>query len=157
MSRPDSRRPQAGPPLSLRRPVSIKMRSELLHFRVRVHHPGQRKRPQERTVAFIWFAFPLNSNPLTYSFLLLIKRVGLKWNWRRMKDNFQEKVWLSYRYKNDHMFRNLIYSYALRKAGRYYNRFQGQTQNTTVIWSKGMSGWIENRSKWLFHSGEEVN
>ena len=34
------------------------------------------------TAAFIWLKSFLNSKPLTYNFILLIKRVGWKWNLR---------------------------------------------------------------------------
>ena len=44
------------------------------------HWPGCR---WKNDAAFIWLTFPLNSKPLTYTFLLLIKKVGLKWNLRQ--------------------------------------------------------------------------
>ena len=44
------------------------------------HCPGHRIKD---VAAFIWLTFSLNSIPLTYTFLLLIKSVNLKWNLRR--------------------------------------------------------------------------
>ena len=46
--------------------------------------PGHRWRNYE-TAVFIWLTSFLNSKTLTYTFLLLIKRVGLKWNLRSVR------------------------------------------------------------------------
>ena len=44
------------------------------------HHP---EHTQRNAADFIRLTFPINSKPLTYTFLLLTKRVGLKWNVRQ--------------------------------------------------------------------------
>ena len=90
MTHLDCRRPQAVPSLCLRRAASNQdgvwataLQEEMPTDRDTDkddHHPGRR---WKNAAAFTWLTFPLNSKPLTYTFLLLVKRVGLKWKLRR--------------------------------------------------------------------------
>ena len=78
MTHPDSGTPQAVPPLCPRSTVSNQDGIWALVFRDRERITDERMlRP------FIWLNFSLNYQPLAYIFLLLIKRVSLKWNVRR--------------------------------------------------------------------------
>ena len=88
MSHPGSRRPQAVPPLCPRGLHAFKMVSEPLCSRVRcpplrTQIKNHRSTDERMLQLFIWLTFFLNSKPLTHTFLLLIKRVILKWNIRR--------------------------------------------------------------------------